>query len=158
RQSQGSCPEEGVRGVSEEAAGGDSTEELEVAMRPWLLIVLSTCFAASRLAAPHLAGSQDVPRTDAGRGTFEARRGRCHGADANGGDMGPAITARLAEFDDQHLTALIHDGLPGRGMPPTQLSSAEAADLLKYLRTLERRAERIPPRRLQVQTTGGGTL
>ena len=42
-------------------------------------------------------------RVDPGRRIFEARCARCHGADGNGGDMGPAIAQRLTPLDDQQL-------------------------------------------------------
>jgi alcohol dehydrogenase (cytochrome c) len=57
---------------------------------------------------------------DPGRQAFEARCARCHGADGNGGEMGPSIVLRLAVQSDAQLTTLIRDGLPARGMPPTR--------------------------------------
>ena len=65
-------------------------------------------------------GGQDV---DAGRKVFESRCARCHGADGNGGEMGPPITFRLIARDDQQLAALINEGLPARGMPPSAVST-----------------------------------
>ena len=56
---------------------------------------------------------------DPGRQAFEVRCARCHGADGNGGEMGPSIVLRLAAQSDPQLTTLIRDGLPTRGMPPT---------------------------------------
>ncbi len=79
-----------------------------------------------------------------GRRTFEAYCARCHGADANGGEMGPPIAQRLSTRDDQQLAALIRDGLPPRGMPPNIMSDAETADLVKFLRSVERRPTPLP--------------
>ena len=65
-----------------------------------------------------LAFSQDA---DAGRVLFEKTCARCHGADGNGGEMGPPIGRRLAQRDDQQLATLIRNGLPQQGMPPNQV-------------------------------------
>jgi alcohol dehydrogenase (cytochrome c) len=99
--------------------------------------------------------AQDVA---AGRTSFESRCARCHGADGNGGEMGPAIIFRLTARDDQQLTDLIHGGLPARGMPPSDVPAAETAALVKYLRTIERRPEARPTVRLAVQTSAGRTI
>jgi alcohol dehydrogenase (cytochrome c) len=56
---------------------------------------------------------------DPARQAFEVRCARCHGADGNGGEMGPSIVLRLVTQSDAQLTTLIRDGLPARGMPPT---------------------------------------
>jgi alcohol dehydrogenase (cytochrome c) len=97
--------------------------------------------------------AQDPQNADHGRQLFEARCGRCHGADGNGGDMGPPIASRLAARDDRQVAGLIRDGLPARGMPPSQVSDPEMADLLKTLRAIQRRATAaavaLPTRRLQ---------
>jgi alcohol dehydrogenase (cytochrome c) len=115
-------------------------------MLPALLMVVSGLLAG-----------QDV---DTGRQPFEVRCARCHGADGNGGDMGPPIASRLAAHDDEQLAALIRAGLPARGMPPSRVSDPEMTDLLKFLRTIQRRGAAAPVaiRRLQLQTTAGKTL
>src|SRR5712692_8440332 len=94
---------------------------------------------------------------DPGRQTFEVRCARCHGADGNGGEMGPPIASRLAARDDQQLASLIRDGLPAQGMPPSRIADPEVADLLKFLRTVQRRVEATPVVRktFQLQTTQG---
>jgi alcohol dehydrogenase (cytochrome c) len=94
---------------------------------------------------------------DPGRTVFESRCARCHGADGNGGDMGPAIAQRLAPLDDQVLAKLVREGQPLKGMPPTVVSDGELANLIKFLRTIQRAADR-PLTRMTVQTTDGRTL
>jgi alcohol dehydrogenase (cytochrome c) len=101
------------------------------------------------------AFAQDV---GPGRTAFESRCARCHGADGNGGEMGPPIAMRLPALDDQQLARLIHDGLPARGMPPSIVADPELADLIKFLRTIQRRPEAAPVIRMKVQTTEGQTL
>ena len=81
---------------------------------------------------------------DPGRKSFETYCARCHGADGNGGEMGPPIALRLAERDDEQLAKFIHEGLPDRGMPPNPVTAQEWPDLLKFLRNIERRGATDP--------------
>src|SRR5689334_19171347 len=69
-----------------------------------------------------LVARQDV---EAGRKVFESRCARCHGADGNGGEMGPPIVLRLSTRDDAGLAELIHQGVPARGMPPQDVAGSE---------------------------------
>src|SRR3954465_4491630 len=101
-----------------------------------------------------LLGGQD----DAGRTVFESRCARCHGADGNGGEMGPPIVTRLPARDDEQLAAFIHEGPPARGMPPSDVSGNELRDLIKFLRAIEKRPEARPIVRTKVQSTTGATL
>jgi alcohol dehydrogenase (cytochrome c) len=64
-----------------------------------------------------LAVSVWAQTPDAGRRVFESRCARCHGPEGGGGELGPAIAARVAARSDQELSALITLGLPARGMP-----------------------------------------
>lgn len=98
--------------------------------------------------------AQDV---DPGRLVFEGRCARCHGADGNGGELGPSIRNRLAARTDPQLVELIRNGLPGR-MPPSQVNDAEMEPLTHFLRTLQPRNFRRPLERLKAVTTAGKTL
>ncbi len=93
---------------------------------------------------------------EAGRKTFEQRCARCHGADGEGGEMGPPIAVRLPTLGDRDLATLIHDGRLLRGMPGTVLPASEMAGLVKFLRALQH--EPPPVVRTAVQTTDGRTL
>src|SRR3954454_13759117 len=95
---------------------------------------------------------------DAGQKVFETTCGRCHGADGRGGEMGPAIVQRLAAHDDAQLKALIRKGLPGRGMPPSTVSDEEMPGLTRFLRRLQRTAEREPTEHLTATLTDGKAL
>src|SRR5580700_1347211 len=95
---------------------------------------------------------------DPGRVLFENRCARCHGADGRGGELGPAIGTRLRARTDAQLAALVREGLPDRGMPPSQLKDAEMAQLTRFLRTLQPRGAGPPPVRLQVRTVDGRQL
>jgi alcohol dehydrogenase (cytochrome c) len=116
---------------------------------------------ASALALIVLLGAAvalPAQNVDPGRQAFESRCARCHGADGNGGEMGPPIVLRLSAHADEQLMKLIHEGLPARGMPPTVIAAPESTDLVKFLRTIQRRPETRPVRRLTLQTTAGVTL
>ena len=95
-----------------------------------------------------------------GRKTFETFCSRCHGADGNGGEMGPPIASRLAARTDAQLAKFIHDGSPTRGMPPMPVPDSEMPALLTFLRDLQHQAEEEAAvvQRLQVRTVGGATL
>ena len=120
--------------------------------------IQNLAFALSLLAIPFLPVGLDAQAPDPGRAAFESRCARCHGGDGNGGEMGPPIAMRLPGLDDQQLAKLIHDGLPARGMPPSVITDAEVGDLIKFLRTIQRRAEAAPLVRMKLQTTDGKAL
>src|SRR5580765_1508059 len=105
---------------------------------------LATVILASTLAA------QDA---DPGRVVFEGRCARCHGADGNGGELGPAIRGRLAAHTNEQLVTLIRNGLPGQGMPSSQISDAEMEPLTRFLRSLQPRNFRRPVVREKLATT-----
>src|SRR6185369_1851353 len=92
------------------------------------VIALSFAFALS-LAA------QDVT---AGRAAFENRCGKCHGGDGNGGELGPAITGRLAARNDVQLATLIREGIAGK-MPASTVPDPEMANLTRFLRSIQPR-------------------
>ena len=111
--------------------------------------------ALSVLPFAALMARQDV---EAGRKVFESRCARCHGADGNGGEMGPPIVLRLSTRDDAGLAELVHQGIPARGMPPNDVAGSELTDLVRFLRSIEKRPEAKPIVRLKVRTTTGATL
>src|SRR3954451_7072605 len=93
---------------------------------------------------------------DAGRKVFDSNCARCHGADGNGGEMGPPIVNRLRGREDQQLINLIRTGLPSRGMPPTRISDPDVNQLVAHLRRLQRRERPLESRK--VDLVSGGTL
>ena len=68
--------------------------------------------------------------------------------------MGPPIGMRLARLDDQHLTELIHNGIPARGMPPNHVEGADLTNLISFSRTLQRRGRRGPVAKTVTLTSG----
>jgi alcohol dehydrogenase (cytochrome c) len=119
---------------------------------------MSRCLRVLGMLAMSLigAGALHAQSSDAGKKTFETVCARCHGADGNGGEMGPPIAVRLSQLDDRQLEKLIREGAPAKGMPPNLVPDREMAALVKFLRTIERRAPPIV--RMKVQTTHGRTL
>ena len=117
------------------------------------LCVISALVCAAGLA-PH--AQEDVA---AGRKAFETRCARCHGADGNGGEMGPPIVLRLWNRSDEQLVTLFHQGLPTRGMPPVaDINDAEIKDLIKFLRTIQQKPENAPKVRMKAALAGGKVL
>jgi len=93
-----------------------------------------------------------------GRQTFVGRCAGCHGTDGNGGELGPNIASRVPSRTDQDLTTVIRQGLTTAGMPAfSNLSDAEAIDLVRFLRTLRPR-EGSGPTRMKAPLPGGRML
>ena len=96
------------------------------------------------LLASSLALAQN---TDPGRQTFVARCAGCHGTQGNGGELGPNIVTRIPLRTDQELAAVVRDGLPTAGMPAfAGMTSSEATELIRFLRTLRPREGSGPTR------------
>ena len=115
-------------------------------------------FALAVLVLVPLIAAVAAQDLDPGKRVFESHCARCHGADGNGGEMGPPILFRLPVRDDQQLAALVHEGLPARGMPPSDVAGEELSALLKFLRTIQQRPEAKPVVRVTVQTVAGRTI
>src|SRR5438093_1000387 len=99
-------------------------------MRLSVLCVAFSCVSS-------IAAAQGI---EPGREAFVARCASCHGADGNGGEMGPNIAARIPFRTDQELAAVLRDGLPAAGMPAfAALTGSEATELVRFLRTLRPR-------------------
>jgi alcohol dehydrogenase (cytochrome c) len=95
----------------------------------------------------------------AGRKTFESRCSVCHGADGNGGEMGPAIARRAVALTDPQLRTTILEGLPARGMPANAVPDSDMPALIAYVRTMRPRgAPGFPIYPLQAHLTSGQTL
>jgi alcohol dehydrogenase (cytochrome c) len=85
---------------------------------------------------------------DSGRHAFVRRCAGCHGTDGNGGELGPAIVARVPSRTDEDLTSLFRQGLPASGMPAfPSLSASETGELIRYVRGLRPRTGTGPVRK-----------
>jgi len=88
---------------------------------------------------------------------YESSCALCHGTDGTGGEFGPNISVRLPKLDDRALTALIHGGLPKRGMPAfPNIEGERLSDLISFLRTIKPRYSEDVKRK--VTTTDGQIL
>jgi alcohol dehydrogenase (cytochrome c) len=94
----------------------------------------------------------------AGRDLFEHRCSGCHGADGNGGELGPAIAGRVVNLSDAQIQTTVSQGLPTRGMPANDVSDTDMPQLIAFLRTIRPRAAGFESYRLQAQLPGGQTL
>ncbi len=118
-------------------------------MRTRLVVLALLCFIGPGAG---LSAQTILP----GRKVFETRCASCHGGDGNGGEMAPSILIRLSTLDESQLVKVIREGIPTKGMPPQPIEEPELGDLVKFLRTIQRKAP--PIIRAKVQTTDGRTL
>ena len=115
------------------------------------------CFAGLAVLMMVTASAYAQP-VEAGRQAFVTRCAACHGTDGNGGELGPAIAARVALRTDDDLRGVLRTGFPGAGMPAfTTLTADEVSDLIAFVRTLRARNSTPAPMG-QFTLTAGGTL
>ena len=104
------------------------------------MAILLLCLLASVIVS-------EAQPSEAGRRTFVSQCAGCHGTDGNGGELGPAITTRVAARTDTDLASLLAQGLTVSGMPAfPNLTRDESADVIRYLRTLRPRSGSAPAR------------
>src|SRR5580765_8670509 len=93
--------------------------------------------------APTVALAQ--PRTT-GKAAYRQLCARCHGADGRGGEFAPDIVARAAAKSDAELGALIRQGVPAKGMPPSALTTDAMRGLIAFIRTFRENTDDAPAR------------
>jgi cytochrome c oxidase cbb3-type subunit III len=74
-----------------------------------------------------------------GKQLFEANCSFCHGSDARGGETGPNLVRAQVVLDDQHgelITPIVHNGIPGKGMPKFDLTDSDIAAIAAFLHSL----------------------
>ena len=84
--------------------------------------------------------AQGQGAAEAGRRSFESRCAGCHGLDGRGGERAPDIArnAKVRAHTDAELRKIIHDGVPGAGMPSFRmLDERSTQELVNYLRVLQ---------------------
>lgn len=74
-----------------------------------------------------------------GRKVFENRCSGCHGADGNGGELGPPIARRVANLSDAQIISVVRNGIPSAGMPANNVGDQEMPQLVSFLHTLRPR-------------------
>ena len=77
---------------------------------------------------------------ETGEAMFSRHCAPCHGLNGEGG-RGPALAVRQLPRapDDAVLAAIIHDGIPGTGMPGTRMTAEQYVALVAWVRGLGRR-------------------
>ncbi|MBZ5602391.1 MAG: c-type cytochrome [Acidobacteriia bacterium] len=85
------------------------------------------------------AGAQSV---DAGGPLYRVHCYPCHGQE---GESVPGVSFRSGQYrrasTDEELSRIILGGIPGTGMPPTNLSADERRNLVAYLRSMHSTGE-----------------
>src|SRR5258706_7861615 len=101
----------------------------------WMSIKLVTVFA---LLGAGLAAAQNP--------LFTEKCSVCHGAEAKGGDRGPALAnnRRLGTRSIEDLVGIIKNGTPG-GMPGFPLIESQLRQLASYVRSLNATAFELKP-------------
>ena len=79
---------------------------------------------------------------ETGKQEFAVRCASCHGADARGGERGPAIVLRGRS--DQDLRDLIRKGFPAAGMPGFEIPEPKLAAMVSFVRSLGESREASP--------------
>src|SRR5258708_270446 len=74
---------------------------------------------------------------DAGQQIYRAHCFVCHGQE---GESIPGVSFRSGQFrrasTDDELSRIVLNGIPGTGMPPTNLNTDERKSLVAYLRSM----------------------
>lgn len=145
------------RAVARSPAGRVSIHEMRSSVRVIFGLMRAAVIVFLVLVPVTSVMLAQAPRPNAGRAAFERTCARCHGADGQGGGVGPGITMRIPLRTDQELATVIRGGLPAKGMPAFQFTDAELRQLVAFVRTLAPR-RREPPARVDVKTSDGGQL
>jgi len=102
--------------------------------------------------------------TDPGRALYGTHCTACHG---EAGDSIPGVSFRSGQFrrasNDEELSRVILNGIPGTGMPPTNLTAGERTNLVAYLRSMHNagaaaKGEGDVARGMAIVETKGGCL
>ncbi|HEV2715758.1 MAG TPA: c-type cytochrome [Terriglobales bacterium] len=124
---------------------------IKITGTPWF--VLLACIASASLQA-----QQSKPSSAAllqGRQVFSSSCAGCHGLDGRGGERAPDIASKreVQRLSNAALARIVHDGLPGTGMPSFHLLGASRIQaVVLYVRSLQGRGQ---PQRLPGNPVAG---
>src|SRR5437667_12396748 len=103
-------------------------------------MIATTLLFATLSSSPSPAAQSAEP----GRQVFVSRCAGCHGSDGTGGELGPAIAARVPSRTDEDLRSLFRQGLPAAGMPAfPSLTDTETGELSGCLRSVRPRTDSV---------------
>src|SRR5437588_4012022 len=92
-----------------------------------------------------IAASAAAQSERVGKKRFSAFCAACHGADAMGGERGPAIVGRDTKARSvEELRDLIRKGIPAAGMPAFNLPQAQLNELAAFVHGLQAPAAETP--------------
>jgi alcohol dehydrogenase (cytochrome c) len=113
----------------------ESLQMLRPGSKYWLKELLETRNPYASISNPD-AGPRDV---ETGATLFRSNCAGCHGADAKGRELAPALVGRtLAHGDsDWAMYRTIRSGIPGTVMPPHSWEATRIWQTISYLRSLE---------------------
>jgi len=113
----------------------ESLPMLRPGSKYWLKELLETRNAYASISNPD-AGPQDVA---AGAALFRSNCAACHGADAKGRELAPALIGRNLDHGDSDwaLYRTIRGGIPGTVMPPHSWEATRIWQTVSYLRSLQ---------------------
>src|SRR5690348_8464861 len=102
-------------------------------------VVVTTVLAVTGvpLAAQRRGGRGGDPGTAAGQQLYRANCIPCHGENGDqiaGIDFRRGLFRRASTDDD--ISKIIANGIPGTGMPPTNLPEPQRLNLVAYLRSM----------------------
>ena len=93
--------------------------------------------SASGASAAAVAGSKEDPAAvERGGKLYVSNCGGCHGATARGGVGAPDLIRSIMVLDDEKgilIAPVLRNGRPEQGMPASNLSEAQIADLVAWL-------------------------
>lgn len=103
-------------------------------MKNWHRLLLAAAAAASAAAQSPLAPAQ----VEQGQKLFAEHCVSCHGAEAEGKDMGPRLagTRRLRSQSLEQIRRTIEQGRPSTGMPAFRLGAGQVEALAAFVRSL----------------------
>ncbi len=90
----------------------------------------------------------DPQAVERGRVQFVTSCGGCHADNLTGTAKGPNLirTSRVRkDADGSAITAVVHAGIPAKGMPSFQLGDGELKDVIAYMRWAVQKYDRVSP-------------
>jgi len=104
--------------------------------------------AIAGLCAASVAQQKSSSVSVEGQRIFTGNCAACHGLDGQGGERGPDIVNRrdMQRRTDQALFRIVHDGVPGTGMPSFRALGTPAIHaVIQHLRELQNHGKSEPP-------------
>jgi cytochrome c oxidase cbb3-type subunit III len=141
--------------------GSEQAKHRSRSVRLWIALLLAVSAAMPRYVAAEQGSATQAGEASSanalGQRTFRAQCAACHGLDGRGGEHAPSILQdQVKSLSDEDLAGMVHNGIPGKGMPEfSLLGSAAVKSVVAYLRELQ---GPIAPEAVTGNATLGRTL